>query len=246
MRLQRKELRLWADSICINQDDVEERNQHVRQMRDIYSAAEQTTIFLGEATEASDIVLHAIKDAKHELSEAKTRNAVVKSLMKVSGLRRTELAAKALQVLWRPYWMRMWIFQEIVVSHNPWVQCGSVRVPWDDFCQAMVALLHSDSNQFGAGYGIEPKRRLEDIFWERRSWRHAQGVVQSVPNWDMASGHEFENRMNLLDLLVTKRGSEASDSRDMVFAISGIATKPKEWDPVSITYEKSPALVYMR
>jgi hypothetical protein len=50
--------------------------------------------------------------------------------------------------------------------------------------------------------------------------------------------------MNLLDLLTSKRGSEASDSRDMVFAVSGVAKKPKSLDPSSITYEKSVSLAF--
>lgn len=51
--------------------------------------------------------------------------------------------------------------------------------------------------------------------------------------------------MGLLDLLVSKRGAKASDERDMVFAVSGIARKPVGWRELGITYEKSPARVYM-
>jgi hypothetical protein len=52
--------------------------------------------------------------------------------------------------------------------------------------------------------------------------------------------------MKLLDIHVMKRWSQASDERDMVFAVSGIASKPKTWDHRSITSGKSAALVYMR
>jgi hypothetical protein len=110
-----------------------------------------------------------------------------------------------------------------------------MRVPWDMFCQALVAVLDSNFRQFGAGYGNDPKRRLENMYWERRAYRDAQSDMDIAPT-----------RMGLLDLLVTKRGSEASGSRDMVFALSGLATKPVDRDPVSITYEKSTSLVYMK
>ena len=246
LRLQRTELRLWADSISINQDDTEERNRHVRYMRSIYSAANETTIFLGEATEGSDALLHAMDRSKVDIALATTKNAVVKSLMNASGLSKTELMEKAFEILWRRYWRRIWIFQEIVVSDNPWVQCGRVKVRWELFCQALIALFHSDVKQWGAGYDNEPKWRLEDTYWERRAYRYSQGLTESLPKWDMASGYEFKDRTRLLDLLVTKRGSEASDSRDMVFALAGIASKPADWDPVSITYEKSVLLVYMK
>jgi hypothetical protein len=226
--------------------DTEEKNRHVRQMRSIYSAANETTIFLGEATEGSDTLLNAMNHAKVEIALATTKNAVIKSLMNASGLSKKELVKKAFEILWRRYWRRIWIFQEIVVSDNPWVQCGRFKVPWELFCRALIALFHSDAKQWGGGYDNEPKRRLEDMYWERRAYRYSQGLTESLPRWDMATGHEFKDRTRLLDLLVTKRGSEASDSRDMVFALAGLATKPADWDPVSITYEKSVSLVYMK
>lgn len=37
---------LWADALCINQEDVEERNQQVSIMGRIYAAARSTIIFL--------------------------------------------------------------------------------------------------------------------------------------------------------------------------------------------------------
>lgn len=144
-------------------------------------------------------------------------------------MRKAELIEEAFKILWRPYWVRIWIFQEIVVSHNPWIRCGTLKVQWKHFCQALIALLDSSPRAFGAGYSMDPTSRLEDVYWERQAYRQSQGISQKMPAWAMGSGHEFEGRMNLLDLLTSKRGSEASDSRDMVFAVSGVAKKPKSW-----------------
>ncbi|XHG04947.1 hypothetical protein AWENTII_008201 [Aspergillus wentii] len=49
-RLRRKEerRRLWVDAICINQENIQERNQQVRIMRDIYQSAKHVIIWLGE------------------------------------------------------------------------------------------------------------------------------------------------------------------------------------------------------
>ena len=38
----------WYDALCFNQDDVDERSQQVRLMRDIYSQAWQVVVWLGE------------------------------------------------------------------------------------------------------------------------------------------------------------------------------------------------------
>ena len=40
--------RIWADQICINQKNIEERNSQVTMMKDIYTSAQRTLIWLGE------------------------------------------------------------------------------------------------------------------------------------------------------------------------------------------------------
>lgn len=42
-------LKLWVDSICINQNDIMERSHQVRRMRAIYSGARSIIVWLGEA-----------------------------------------------------------------------------------------------------------------------------------------------------------------------------------------------------
>lgn len=46
--------RLWIDAICINQQDVEERNSQVRRMREVYRRASRVLIWLGADHEPED------------------------------------------------------------------------------------------------------------------------------------------------------------------------------------------------
>ncbi len=55
--------RLWADQICINQKDVEEKNSQVVMMGDIYRNARRTLIWIGQGDEDVTAVvelLHAM------------------------------------------------------------------------------------------------------------------------------------------------------------------------------------------
>lgn len=40
---------LWIDALCINQSDIEERNQQVKQMGLIYQTASRTIVWFGES-----------------------------------------------------------------------------------------------------------------------------------------------------------------------------------------------------
>lgn len=44
---------LWIDAVCINQDDVLERNHQVTKMRQVYQAASKVVVWLGPETEDS-------------------------------------------------------------------------------------------------------------------------------------------------------------------------------------------------
>src|SRR5436305_12894620 len=44
---------LWADAICINQSDAIEKEHQVRLMRTIFSLAQDTLIWLGEADDGA-------------------------------------------------------------------------------------------------------------------------------------------------------------------------------------------------
>ena len=57
LQLETRSRNLWIDAICINQDDLDERAAQVKRMVDIYSSAIRLEIWLGLATDDSDIVL---------------------------------------------------------------------------------------------------------------------------------------------------------------------------------------------
>ncbi|KAF7886660.1 uncharacterized protein EAF02_003307 [Botrytis sinoallii] len=94
----------------------------------------------------------------------------------------------------------------------------------------MIVVLSTSTSYFGAGYDNVIKNRLEGFYWERLEYRKSLGNdgKSSLPLCGPPHITEDGKRLNLLDLLVTKRGSMASDSRDMIYALSGIAKRPKE------------------
>lgn len=48
---------LWVDALCINQEDLAEKNHQVEMMRDIFSGAELVIAWLGSAGEDSDLAM---------------------------------------------------------------------------------------------------------------------------------------------------------------------------------------------
>lgn len=51
-----EDILLWADAVCINQNDSHEKNHQVRRMRDVFAGAELVRVHLGEESDNSELV----------------------------------------------------------------------------------------------------------------------------------------------------------------------------------------------
>jgi hypothetical protein len=75
LREEKRATRLWADAICIDQQDDDERNQQVSLMGQIYSIARHTVIYLGHSTPSIDAAFqYAVSPAKDISSEEGERH----------------------------------------------------------------------------------------------------------------------------------------------------------------------------
>jgi hypothetical protein len=92
------QLVLWADALCINQADIEERSRQVGQMAFIYSRAQKVHVWLGEAKESFR--------GPERLYQIRAWNNEFVSQQELKWLCN------------RDYWQRLWIIQEIGLATN--------------------------------------------------------------------------------------------------------------------------------
>ncbi|KAH6707740.1 heterokaryon incompatibility protein-domain-containing protein [Leptodontidium sp. MPI-SDFR-AT-0119] len=116
-------LRIWADALCIDQSNLTERASQVGLMAQIYSIAHHTVIHLGPLTSAAETVLKAAPS---------NTSGVVHSSYDIVRIAEENM----LQAVW---FTRVWVFQELVLSRDPWVQCGNLRARWTDLCNMLIS-----------------------------------------------------------------------------------------------------------
>lgn len=121
---------LWIDAICINQNDIQERNVQVRQMLDIYKSATRVVIWLGEGDRDSDKAMTFINKYSDSLLTRESFSKVEKELSRPMHLK-DEWLALVQGILIRPWWSRVWIVQEVAVAKDLIVVCGRHSVNWD-------------------------------------------------------------------------------------------------------------------
>lgn len=219
---------LWVDAVCINQQDVLERNYQVAQMRDIYAKAASVVVWLGtdddtdDAADAFSLVngFHKsfmLQDSHHDLR-----------------WHRSPKQWRALECLLnRSYWNRFWIIQEFILARKVYIRCGNHTSPLDDF-ELLCQWLENDKPSFRkrhtASAGIVTSKGYQ-LAKHRTEWRKTNGVSEMF---------------SLRRLLEAHSSSESSELRDQIYALLGLVCKTYDQGiPIQVDYRKSPVEVFV-
>jgi hypothetical protein len=140
---------LWVDAVCINQNDLLERNEQVLRMGDIYKHARRVVVWLGSAQDDSTLALQTMQyiGEQVQVARARFRLRAPEAIEREWYRGRTNLpldqkASRAIQTLLQRSWFkRLWIWQEIQLANSEAVlQCGRDRSDWDVFRRAVILL----------------------------------------------------------------------------------------------------------
>jgi hypothetical protein len=148
-------------------------------------------------------------------------------------------------ILSREWFKRVWVFQELVLSRDPCLQAGHLRVRWTEFCDLVLQKgkdCHGMSPQAGEGASsVEP---VDTGGVGRQRQRNRFRILQ-----EMDSARSSETHRSLVQLLQARRGMGASDPRDIVYAHLGMASSPdgkplSESRYLAVDYKRSICQVY--
>lgn len=215
---------LWIDALSINQQDVQERNNQVRNMGLIYQKATSVLIWLGPV-DNKDIHLRAMLGAmQFSFSGEQSRIDLFDYICSIIAVIDLDVAGsrnprnRAFEVLYelvsRPWFKRLWVVQELALSKSASIQIGTYLFPWAAFEQFVRWLPH---------YKVDSKNHRKLV--------EAADQVMKVP--PVASFYSQLHRT--LHLSTT-------DPRDKIYGILGIsAFGTSRIDP---DYNKSPGRVY--
>lgn len=139
LRMETEDRLVWIDALCINQQDVDERNHQLALMRKIYAKALRTIIWIGDFQPTRKSCKRAFPDegdsgltlcVKPGLAETEHDNAVEDLRNDLQRLQ-TQPNPDGKSDVW---WRRLWCIQEFHFSANrPSVYMGPHAVKWEHF-----------------------------------------------------------------------------------------------------------------
>ncbi|KAB5563138.1 heterokaryon incompatibility protein-domain-containing protein [Coniochaeta sp. 2T2.1] len=218
-------LNIWVDAICINQNDVVERNAQVLRMKDIFPHAEKLIIWLGEEGPHTGLAVERINDVT-QLLETLQRNEdgsgfheSRKKLPEHIYVRTTDeyemqIRSAVMDIYLREWWDRTWILQELGLSKDVEVHCGAYEMTWnalESFHKFSGFLLMEDPELLFETAGDKGMHMID---------------IKELPLAVLNLRDDIEDsyESSLHKLLDSTKTNKATDPRDKIYGILGLSS----------------------
>ncbi|KAH7087852.1 heterokaryon incompatibility protein-domain-containing protein [Paraphoma chrysanthemicola] len=206
---------LWADAICIDQNNIHERAKQVGIMGDIYTQAVRTVVWLGRAFEYVNLAFDSITTLANDAlanqqslignAETSTKSALDSAPNKEQRENLRHGCYILEDLVKADWWTRAWVVQEVCLASEKIIMCGQHEVAWKSFVTAVEFARLSDKFDFKiAGIAEDELDGFQSII-------------------------DMDNRLSegniagqMLRLLTAMRPRLATNPRDKVFAIMGL------------------------
>jgi hypothetical protein len=206
---------LWADAICINQDDTKERAQQVMIMRKIYARARRVLVWLGPANdgeaercrESIEEIVRACRSASSKYPSRPSDYTVSSNFAELVQYAQIDLRKPRDSQFWhvvarlfdRPWFSRIWVIQEVAESSAIQVMLGNIEINWHSVGLVATWIFNQD----------------EDLNVRRLA--QTKGVYNA--QFMCSKGFQIEAYVPALAILQTTRDFGATDPRDKVYAM---------------------------
>ncbi|KAK7920316.1 heterokaryon incompatibility protein-domain-containing protein [Apiospora marii] len=217
---------LWADALCINQADSEEKARQVSLMRKVYSSSTDATMWLGECLDAD--LDHSIETGCWDYSAVKEsllpKVHVAKAFADLERLannehifpdeqlfERPEQYSSIILMLNLPWWTRIWTLQECILPGNVTLVFGPWKISFETLEKAVNNWdnHHKDCRTF-CGHRRGPKQN--GLSWLFCRIEHMCGAREEVD----------KDKGDILWTLGAFAERQATDSRDKIFGVLGL------------------------
>ena len=215
----------WIDAICVNQQDRAERGHQVKRMAPVYSMASRVIVWLGPESQNSTFGLRVIDRLGSQLrvdwgTYFMTSVSTGEIITQVDEPFDDGTWESVGDVLSRPWFDRLWIWQEVRLAREAYLLCGNEGMSWESLRKAMLYSSRVSSKPDRMDHLIQRCVRIIDY----------QGNLT-------IGYHRLDLVLNLA------RSASCSDPRDKIFAVLSLASE-SEARGIDVDYSKPAGAVF--
>jgi hypothetical protein len=208
------------DSVCIDQQNVEEKSSQVALMGEIFAKATRVVVWLGEedsntkcAYQTIELLVQAASVLAKQDEGPNRRALFMKQVTEAAGLRPVSwdgIQAMA-HLLKRAWFERAWVYQESVLAREIVAKTGSFEI-----AGSTIVSMVECRWQHGMSYIGKPEN------WLALDWAYAMFLpLKKRPDFGFHFWHD------LFWALRARRGAKTSDPRDIIYSLLGVAAGGK-------------------
>jgi hypothetical protein len=223
---------MWIDALCIDQDNIDERNAQVQLMSQIYQNAACVLVWLGPPADDSELAVRflaclaemfrKIRDpSQYQAMSRAIADQVINNVTALTTKNRVAYCTegftpwRALAKLMRRGWFtRVWIIQEVLLARKLVVVCGMHQIPWENY--ALVA-------QHMAQHKLMSCLSAAEMQHPETGYPHGFATIIKLNEGRMRI--QRGELYNLEDAFILSINSEATDPRDFIWALRGVSER---------------------
>ncbi|KAF6816925.1 ankyrin and het domain protein [Colletotrichum sojae] len=228
-------LRIWVDALCINQQDIAERNEHVKIMGRIYAGASGTRVWLGESTQFDYLAFDTLVAVSELLDDILIKRGLPErgaSMQEIQWHFTNSPNPERLdwgllsEMLNRAWFRRTWIIQEVANSKKIKVHIGGLSFSWDFFAAVICGIMNF---------------KLQATISECKAFK-AVGIMEQLRSERVGNSMAPPAKIPFLDLLEELRDFQATLPSDKIYSILGLT---EHRDELVVDYAQSPEKVFI-
>lgn len=225
---------VWADAICINQDDAEERGQQVSLMGEIFRNAFGVLVWLGVDREYNGrelrdpregrvaTALSAICSVVETWAAETGRTDIKRPHYRIQGLDEdfygdgtlsleSQGGYKSLALYYKRWFKRLWVVQEIALARQATVICDKGEISWQ-WIGLAAAIIRTNWNRI-----IVPRSTDRQV---------PVGVMNAYFMYRISRSQSYFEplRFSFCELLTLTRQFGCQEERDKIFGLLGLTT----------------------
>ena len=199
---------LWVDAVCIDQSNDAEKSTQVAFMGNVFARALRVIVWLGPEGDDSNRAMELLdyigrrfevnyKDFSITPSELERNEPSLSSMntpLPISIRDQTLI----LLLFRRPWFSRLWVRQEIAMSHQAVLQCGTATIDWLDFCPGASVVCTTPFIR-----GLEAERSLVFCLTLIKGFTYAPDVIRY--EWGPLQCSEVQDHIYAIQDLLDSR-----------------------------------------
>lgn len=214
LRLEHRRRLIWVDTICVDESNIEERNDPLRHLETNHTSVRSLLVWLGESSDSSKEFFKLMRRYEGAVSEDEEREIEPKALVNFHETLK--------DLMNHPWWIEIWGLKAFAFVSHCTLICGSDQISWSTFHKFISSLPTTDS-QAVLNSGKTILTTISDLQLLVTSVKLAKHSAHPIPY------------LTISNLLLRFEHFQPKDPRDKIYALLPLACDAPSISPSYLT-----------